>query len=439
LSGPWEKYAQPAETGPWAKYGQPAPAAPQREMGSILPMSWDKGTEANVSLDWNAGLPGVVRRAFTAPGDVMSGKLDPMSPEGQERAREMVGFINPATASFGKRLVPGMKAFKKQEIEAPTAEALKEAAEKGYQSVRGMGVDYSSQAAKSLSEGIQRNLEADGVLAELSPKTFTILRKLQEPPDGSVASLDGLIAARRALQNAAGDFTNKTEQMAATKAIKELDRFIEAASPEAVVAGDAAAASKLLAEARGNTAAAKRSERITDMEDAAQLRAEASNSGNNVANTVRQRIVSMVSKPKETRGYSPEEIDMMRQIARGTPLSNFTRNWGNRLGGGGGLGGTVTGGIGAAVGAALGGAAGPLGSGIGAAAGAVIPPAVGFGLKKASTALTQRQINALDDAIRQRSPLYRQMERNAPMVSVPPVLEEALIRSLFMTRPREQQ
>jgi hypothetical protein len=422
-----------AVTQPAAK-PEAAPAAPQagpRERGAILPVSWDKGG-GNAAFDSDAGLIGAIKRAVTLPGDVYTGKVNPLDPAIRERTLDLAATISPAAAPLraGEHLIPGaLKAFRKQEIEAPTADALKQAASQGYDAVRGMGVDYSSQAAKSLSEGIQRNLESDGVLAELSPKTFAILKKLQDPPEGSVASLDGLIAARRSLQNAAGDFTNKTEQMAATRAIKELDRFIEAAAPESVVAGPAAAAGQAVKDARGNTAAAKRSERVTGVEEQAQLRAEASNSGQNVGNAVRQRFASLLSKPKEARGYTEKELEMMRSISRGTPLSNFTRNAGNVLGGGGGLGAAVTGGMGAAAAAAA------TGNPFMAGLGATLPPAMGYGLKKASTALTKRQVDALDDAIRQRSPLYRQMERDAPMEALSPEMKLQLMRSLFLTVP----
>ena len=61
------------------------------------------------------------------------------------------------------------------------------------------------------------------------------------------ASLTGLHAAKRAFRNAARDFTNPTEQMAASKIMDALDRFVKEPDPATVVAGPAAAAAKLQA------------------------------------------------------------------------------------------------------------------------------------------------------------------------------------------------
>ena len=53
------------------------------------------------------------------------------------------------------------------------------------------------------------------------------------------------------------------------------------------------------------------------------------------------------------------------------------------------------------------------GAGLGAAAGA----SVGKGIKALENALAERRLNAVDDLVRQRSPLYRQMEALGPQPS----------------------
>jgi len=406
-------------------------SSPNRDRGVLWPVSYDKG--GNARFDPDAGLLGAVKRAVTLPGDVYKGRVDPNSPEVVERAFDFASVFSPVgtAARVGEKAIPGvLKSTRKAEVKAPTAEALKEASDMGYDRARGMGVDYASQAVKTLADDMQRSLESEGILAELSPKTFKILERLQQPPEGSVASLDGLIAARRALNNAAGDFTNKTEQMAAKRAIERLDEFLLGPDPASVVAGPAPAAAKAIKDAQGNYAAAKRSEKITGAQERAELNAAVANSGLNIDNQIRQRMRDIVANPKQARGYSQEELAEIEEIARGTLATNTSRYLGNLLGGGGGLGAVASGAAGAAGGASFGGPEGVL---LG-----TLPPLIGYGSKKLSGALVGRQVGALDEMVRQRSPLYEQLLSDAPMEVISPEKRAALIRMLLLSETPQQ-
>lgn len=417
----------------YAPKQQQATAQPQpkKKPFNVLPLSEDE--QGNISFDSDAGILGAIKSAVTLPGDVFTGKVDPNSPEVTARAVDFATTASPAGAAIraGDRAIPGaLRALRPAEVRAPSAEALKEAASAGYDQARKMGVDYSSDAVKTLAGDTQRALEADGVLAELSPKTFAILNKLQQPPEGSVASLDGLIAARRALNNAAADFANPTEQMAAKRAIERLDEFLLGPDPSSVVAGPAPAAAKAIREAQGNYAAAKRSERITGAQERAELNAAVANSGQNIDNQIRQRMRDLITRPKEARGYSDEELAQMYSIAEGTPATNSARFVGNLLGGGGGLGAVASGAVGGMTGGSFG---GPAGAVIGAGV-----PLVGYGSKKLAAALVNRQVGNLDEVVRQRSPLYAQLLKDAPMEVISPERRTALARMLLMAETPNQ-
>lgn len=448
---PWDKYAAEPQ-GPWTK------RAVRQNPGTILPFSQD--AEGNLQFDSDAGLVGVVKRAVTLPGDVYTGKTPPSGPETTERAVDLAAIISPAAAPLRAgemAATAGLKAFR-SEPKAPTAEALKEASTAGYNTARDMGVDYSSAAVKSMADDIQRSLEADGILAELSPKTFSILKKLQQPPDSSVASLAGLDAARKSLSHAAGDFTNRTEQLAAQRAIRQLDEFMSVADPQTVVArtapstgstavteaghnfrpGDAAfaqreaeAAARSLESARGNYAAAARSDRLMGREVAAELNAAAANSGANIDNAIRQRLKPILTAPKEARGYSDAELAAIERAVRGTRTQNAARYTGNLLGGGGGLGAGFTStasGFGAAT---------MTGDPMMAAFG-IVPPVIGAGTKALASALSRRQVDKIDEMIRKRSPLYQRMKEEAPFEVSSPETRAALIRALMLYDAQRQ-
>lgn len=440
MAGPWEAYAQPQadQSGPWAKYqAEQKPAF----SGSLLPFSRDQ--EGNVSFDSNAGIVGTIKRAVTLPGDVASGKVQLPSagggvpgsvPETDPTAQRTMGRVvdlatiaspvNPAVRA-GDALVPGVKkSLVPEKPGVPTSEALKEASEQGYTQARGLGVDIKGDAIGRVGQGVRSSLEQDGIFAELAPKTFAIIKKIESPPEGAIATVSTIDAARRAFRNAAADFTNPTEQKAAQRAIERLDEFFANIPPEAVLAGPAAEASSIITKARGNYAAAKRSDRVTGAVDRADLNAAVANSGQNLDNAIRQRIRDIVAKPKERAGYSAEELDALESTARGGAGANTARVIGNLLGGGGGLGAALTAGLGAAGGGATG---GPMGAALGATA-----PLIGVTAKKIANALTSRSANKADEMIRKRSPLYWERTENPSMLPMGAEKRAALIRALML-------
>ena len=400
--------------------------------GSILPFSSD--SQGNVHFDPNAGILGTVISAFKAPGDVASGKLDPYSPEANQRALDLATFmtpINPAVRA-GDAAIPGLLRNMRQTTPpAPTAEALKDAASAGYDAARATGATYSGEAVSNAAQDAISALNADGFIATNAPKTHAILQGLSNPEPGAFATITGLDSARRSLGKIAGD---PTDMAAASRAIGSIDDFVEKAGASPSMAGTSAApgagtaivpgasgsaaatattpeseAARLIQDARGNAAANFRSNRLTDAEDAAELRAAAANSGHNVGNAIRQRLASLLLNPKASRGYSQDELDSIRQVVQGTAGSNTLRQVGNMLGGGGGIGHTLIGGLGAVAGGLM---AGPEGAGIGA----IAAPMAGSVARHAYNSAVQRALENVAQSVRMRSPLYNQMLAGAPSV-----------------------
>lgn len=441
MAGPWEKYqaapaalpAQPVAAQPWAKYQPPAAEEPKPvRSGSILPFS--KYDDGSVGFDSNAGLLGAALRAFSLPGDVYEGKIDPQSEEGMSRTLELATFASPVNPAIrlGERAIPGVaQALVREAPPVPTAEALKAAASKGYDSVRDMGVDYNSASVGNLAATIRTGLESDGILAELAPKSFKVLSRLESPPEDSVAGIAGIEAARRAFGQAAKDFTNPTEQEAARRIVDGLDGFIQKADPASVVAGPAVEAGRLLKDSRGNYAASKRSGKLTGIQEAAELRAAVANSGQNLDNSTRQRLASLLLNPKAARGFSGDERAAIEQTARGATSTNAIRSVGNMLGGGGGLGAMVAGSIGSGIGAAIGGTPGAI-------VGGTALPAMGAIAKKIAANLTQKSLRGVDEMVRMRSPLYEEALQAAPLLPADPAKRTAFLRALLLSQQAGQ-
>lgn len=412
-------------------------ASPSQPLG-VLPLS--KDATGSYHFDSNAGLLGMIKGAVTAPGDVWQGNLDPRSAEANQRAFNLATLatpVNPAVRA-GDFAIPGVaQNFKPATPAAPTAEALKTAASSGYDAAKATGAAYPGEAVGTLATNTVNGLNNDGILAELAPQTHAVLNKLSNPPADSTVTIGSLDAARKALGRIGGNFTNPTEQEAARRSIKGLDQFIQDAGAAPPVAGTTAApgagaidgagasgslavptaeseAARLIREARGNSAAAFRSDRITGAEDAAELRAAATNSGQNIGNALRQRLASILTDPKKSRGFSDDELDSIRQVVQGTAASNTLRKVGNMLGGGGGIGHTMVGALGATIGGHFGGMEG-------AGIGAMALPSIGSAARSSYNSLVGRQIGSADQLIRMRSPLYQQMLRGTPNVAGSPL------------------
>jgi hypothetical protein len=359
---PWASYVEPAAggwrsapivapagpaAGGWASAPivTPAPAPTPVYSGSVLPFS--RYSDGSVGFDSNAGIVGSIKNALTLPGDVATGAVDPMSPGGINRSNALAAALSPLTPEIGAggMAIPGVgSTFKAAKVTPPTADALHAAASDGYDAARDMGVEYSSPAVAAMAQRVQSGLNGDGILGVLAPKTHAILDQLQAVPAvASSVPLGNLDAARKAFGHAAGDFTNPTEQRAASVAKDAIDNFVTRPDPMAVVSGPAAEAAAAITEARANAAAGFRSDRLNGVAEQADLRASAANSGANLGNSIRSRVASVLNSPKQAAGYSPAEIDALTGVVKGTPLSNTARILGHVLGGGGGLGSAIEG------------------------------------------------------------------------------------------------
>lgn len=281
----------------------------------------------------------------------------------------------------------------------PSADALKDAARAGYDHPDVAAVRIAPQAVSDLADTIQADLTKRGFRPRAGQggvafDTIDELRNSTAPV--TVADIDSV---RKALGQVGKSGIPTADSVAANKAIAHLDDFLPNLNQSDLLAGDATAANRIMQDARGNWAAAKRSNMLTDKIDAAELQAASANSGHNLENALRQRMRSVLTSPKLSRGLSSDERSAIEAFVRGGPVSNVVRHIGNYLGGGGGLGHLVTTGAGAAV------------AGV---PGAIAAPAAGLALRAISNMTATAKVRALDTLLRSRSPLALQVAQQLP-------------------------
>lgn len=381
--------------------------------GSLLPFSTDQ--QGNPHLDWSAGLPGQIASAFMAPGNAASGAMPTpysgggasASPENINQAINFASIFSPG----GATVKPGV----------PTAKDLLTASNAGYDAVRKSGLDVAGDAVSNWAQGMQQWLHGEkGVIEKNAPGTVGILQELGNPPQGGFIGVPGLMAAKTGLSNLT--LQPGTEGFAAKHALGGLRDFMstldnpqlaQTATGTAPAASPAAIA-QTLRDADANYAAAQRSNDLTGALDKAntgvleraEASAHASHSGANLDNSIRQRVKTFLQNPSNVAGFSQPEIDALNGLVQGGTVQNATRRVGNLLGGGGGLGAMLTAGAGALLGHQFG----------SPEIGAMALPAVGMSLKGLENSIARNRLNAVDELIRQRSPLYNAQG----MLSQPP-------------------
>lgn len=276
----------------------------------------------------------------------------------------------------------------------PTAQAIKASASAAYKSPEVAALQLHPAVMPYFGNGTINALTRQGFDPLLAPKTFGLLEKAMDVPAGTPhVTARNFETLRRMLGKAAGS-ADKTEREAARLAQGQLDDFMANIPSPAVLAGDADAAAAKLAEARGNWASASRSASFQGALEQAERQAARAGVGGNIENATRQRITSILNSPAKRRGFSTEEVEALEGYVQG----NFTRN-SLRVAT------KVLGGDNPLMAAIHAGLAWPT-SGLSLAA-----PLTGYVLKRINNSMSVRELSAIDELLRSRSPLAREAQQ----------------------------
>lgn len=315
---------------------------------------------------------------------------------------ETEGTYNPApmmeAASLGTPSAPrvGLPApILAPKPTGPTVQDLQSVASSAYRAPEVAALKLKPQALTDIGSGISSHLANEGYDPLLAPKTFGLLEKSAKPPDeeGAFATAQNIQTLRRMLGKAA-ESPDKTERSAAQIAQRRLDDMMAKIPPQHVLEGDAQAASNILGQARGNYAAASRSERLSEALARAEKQAQRAGVGGNLENATRQRITEILNSPNKRRGFSKDEISALDDYVAGNFTRNSLRVATKVLGGDNPLMAVIHTGLAWST------------SGLSLAA-----PLTGYALKRINNAISARQLDRIDEMIRTRSPAGKEFEK----------------------------
>lgn len=204
---------------------------------------------------------------------------------------------------------------------APSQEALRQFSTDSYKAARASGARYAEQPVSDAVQKVADALQSEGFRPLNQPKSFNVLKEMDRLK-GTTPGVDDLESVRKAAQRIAAD---PAESASAGYIRRGIDDLMDNTKAADVVAGDPEAAALAIRDARGNYAAAKRSETLTDAMTRADLAAAASGSGANVDNAIRQQFKNLLNDKDAMRGFSNEEKAAMEKVVRGSAVQNVAR------------------------------------------------------------------------------------------------------------------
>jgi hypothetical protein len=383
--------------------------------GAILPISKDE--EGGLS----PAVPRVAHDIATLPQRTMEAAAS-APPGSRELSQALVPTATETAAlavptSAGSRLARvGGAAKIAEETAVPSAEKLIETSD--YNTPAIMQSVIKAEPVTELGQSIAKDLKNNRFGEFRVPRVHDYLKQLDEATEAGAVSFNDFTAIRDTFR----DFKQGPEKGAASLVADRMTKFLEniEKTPENIISGNPAEALKDLQRANSLWGAGTRSEQITAAQEEAVSRAGRTGSGANLANTLRQEIGRIERNKKLNKFFTEEERDQMKAIERGSTPGNITRLLGKF-----GLYHPITGWF-------------PFifSHMSGHKAIAAIGAGLGHVAQKASERITQKEIEALDELVRSRSPLG-----GTPALKVKVPLREELQRRLKqqLTSPTAQR
>lgn len=206
---------------------------------------------------------------------------------------------------------------------ADSIDALRREATDAYEVARNSGVQIDRAAFDNMLDGIIAKVSgrAGGqVRPKLIPKSADVIDAMKELA-GRTVGIDDLEYFRQLAQDPAGMVTDKAEQRAASMIIKGIDDFVGNISPDQISVNPemAQSAAQSLTKARELWGRMRRTETIDNIVTAAKEGGYAGGFESGLKN----QIGSILRNPKKRRGFSKDEISLLSQIQKGTPVGRI--------------------------------------------------------------------------------------------------------------------
>lgn len=369
-----------------------------------------EGTTFGVPTQFAKGVAQIATAPISAASGAITAPLENIKPPGSnitiKQARQqgqLLPLESPQEAletAIGMTM-PGKPKMIKGAVEIPTQEELLGV----YRPLEASGelkMRVMPDAINELREQIRDDLWDHNFRPNLQGDTFKALEELQPEITMSrrgkevkkPATIMDIESVRRVLNN----ITDPKERAAARHARNLIDDYLSEVPNEHIEGG--ASVGDLLKEVRKNYSQGKKAARISEALELGEGAAQRSGSGANLDNALRQQIDKIIRSPKESRFFTKEELEVLKEARKGGSIANAARllskfgpkhpitGWGTAL-------------------------AADFGGGMGSASATL---AAGHLAQLISEGARVRDIKRIEELLRKASPMYEQRLSGAAMV-----------------------
>ena len=343
-----------------AKAGESTLAGVTRQLGATTPAQ-------DITGGILAGSGGAVGKEVGGPeGELIGALVAPIAPS--------------AIVSTAKTLItPSAKALLGKA--APTIEGLKDAARTVYKEIDDLGVTLKATKFQDLSNNLARTARNEGAGEGIFPKVDSVLKLFQNRV-GTTPTTSEVDTLRRSAQAVAAS-PDPAEARIGSILVGEVDDFLSSITQSSLASGQGKGIGNKFKDARQLWRRARKSELLADAFKKAELQATGPENG------LRVQFRSILNSKKKIKGFSEEEVSVMKQVVKGGTAANMTKLLGK-------LGVSDQ----QAVRLLLPGAGAIAGASVLGPAGAVVVPAIGQVSRSLAGRLTTGQAKFADDVVR---------------------------------------
>lgn len=333
-------------------------------------------------------------------GAILGGLLGPAFYKGGELATSEFGSF------FRKR------AQKAASEGAPSLEALRREAKQAYDAAGSQGAridkatfdKFVESTIRSVTDGKSQMGPARQALMPATSRVVGEMERLRDEITGAI-DFDDLMEVRDLAGIAAGKVAERAESRGGMIVKNAIDDFVESLSPEQLSSVNGEEIAGLLKAARSAYRKMRTTEGIEMIQEKSGSYAGGLESG------IKNQINSILRNDRKRKQYTPQEIEVMRQITEGTPLGNLLGNISS-------MGLSSTGGrnpFGPSAGMLVGGAGGyAVGGPEGAVAGAILEMTATSALKFLREKSMEEQVQIFRDLV--ASGAINQLQDKSPQV-----------------------
>ena len=230
------------------------------------------------------------------------------------------GVASPAIGFVGGKLVDMRSKSKIMDVlrkTAPTQEEVKQASHALYKTAKDSGVVIRNQYYKDLLSKMGKEAKDFGFDLDLHPKTATAISRFMDKADDNIG-IDELEILRKKMQAAALS-NERSDATLARNMLGVIDDAMDSLSPNSVLSGKGADVGGILKQARALWGKQSRMDMLNEAVE------KARNQASGFENGIRVQMRSILNNPKKLRGFSADDVDLMKQVVRGGTKENILK------------------------------------------------------------------------------------------------------------------